>query len=902
MVLACLMVSSVCRAQIGRIYFDDFNGTGPLAGTAPDVRPGEETWLASTVFGADGSVSQSRGASGYTYQALLPFVPDDGKVYVLSMDMNPDSYTEDASNWFGLGFIDRDTIDGGQWWDHAVAWIMQRVNRNYNNDEMETFLGPGVAGSATHQSREAGFVTLGVILDTTQEQWTVSWMRNGQIIRGPVAYTANPTINYVGFTKVWMIGGAVDNFELKISDDTAPLPSRPQPADTADDVRLDATLSWEPGIGAVAHDVYLGTVLDDVDNASRDNPLGALVSLNQDPNTFDLSDIVDYGRTYYWRIDEIDAVGSVAKGRIWSFTVEPYSIPIVGVTATASSSEPGLGPELTVDGSGLTDDKHSTAAPAMWQSQVGAAGPVWIQYAFDRAYELDALKVWNYNGSLEFIVGFGLKDVTVEYSVDGVNWTVLGDFVFAQGPSAAGYAANTTVDFSGVTARYVRLVVNSSWGSVDRHGLSEVRFLYVPTYPRQPDPASGATGLGPDVVLSWRAGRAATSHGIYVSPDEAAVASGVALVDTVAENRYELSGLDLGTTYYWKIEEINEASASWVGEVWDFTTRESYAVEDFESYNDDEDAGTTVWQTWLDGVGTNHNGGQAGHNLPPYSEGTVVHSGRQSLPFYYSNSGSITRSEAVRTFATPQNWTRSGIRFLVVYFRGQAENTVGQMYVKINETQVIYAGVASDLTKAFWVPWIIDLSTVGANLASVRSLTLGIENSGSGMVYFDDIRLYRLAPALATAEVWFEAEAADSVRWPMQVYSDREDASGGQYIATFGTNSTGNPPDNGIASYPVKLAGGTYRIIGRVIAPTGNDDSFWVRLQGATTNTANHVSGWVQWGLDVGDDWHEVPVRSVDDDNATVLFTVEPGIYNLQIAFREDGALLDNWVITKELQ
>lgn len=168
--------------------------------------------------------------------------------------------------------------------------------------------------------------------------------------------------------------------------------------------------------------------------------------------------------------------------------------------------------------------------------------------------------------------------------------------------------------------------------------------------------------------------------------------------------------------------------------------------------------------------------------------------------------------------------------------------------------------------------------------------------------YFDDIAFYRSAPAVAQAEVWVEAEAADTIVAPMQIYSDREDASGGQYIATFGDNSSGDPPDNGVANYPMRLAGGTYRIIGRVIAPTGNDDSFWVRLQGATTNTTNHASGWIRWGLEDGADWHEVPVTSMDDEDATVLFTVEPGVYNLQIAFREDGALLDNWIITKQLE
>jgi hypothetical protein len=75
-----------------------------------------------------------------------------------------------------------------------------------------------------------------------------------------------------------------------------------------------------------------------------------------------------------------------------------------------------------------------------------------------------------------------------------------------------------------------------------------------------------------------------------------------------------------------------------------------------------------------------------------------------------------------------------------------------------------------------------------------------------------------------------------------------------------------------------------------------------VNLAGATTNTVNHVSGWVQWGLDLGDTWHNVPVRSMDDADQMVLFTVSAGYYNLQIAFREDGALLDAWMITKQLQ
>lgn len=136
--------------------------------------------------------------------------------------------------------------------------------------------------------------------------------------------------------------------------------------------------------------------------------------------------------------------------------LEGYPISGSLITATASSSQAGFGPEKTIDRSGPDgQDGHSTAAKDMWQSEGGAVEPVWIQYQLDKVYKLHEMQVWNYNGDLGYLVGFGLKQVTVQHSIDGTSWTVLGDFTFAQGTSAAGYAANTAVNFAGVAARYV---------------------------------------------------------------------------------------------------------------------------------------------------------------------------------------------------------------------------------------------------------------------------------------------------------------------------------------------------------------------------------------------------------------------------------------------------------------
>ena len=111
---------------------------------------------------------------------------------------------------------------------------------------------------------------------------------------------------------------------------------------------------------------------------------------------------------------------TVFKGDVWSFTVEPYAYPITKVTATASSSQAGMGPEKTVDGSGLNAlDQHSTEAKDMWLS--AGAQPNWIQYEFDKAYKLHELWVWNSNQLIEAFVGFGAKNVTIEYSLDGTH-------------------------------------------------------------------------------------------------------------------------------------------------------------------------------------------------------------------------------------------------------------------------------------------------------------------------------------------------------------------------------------------------------------------------------------------------------------------------------------------------
>jgi hypothetical protein len=88
-----------------------------------------------------------------------------------------------------------------------------------------------------------------------------------------------------------------------------------------------------------------------------------------------------------------------------------------------------------------------------------------------------------------------------------------------------------------------------------------------------------------------------------------------------------------------------------------------------------------------------------------------------------------------------------------LWFYGDTDNDANateQMYVKLNGVKVNYDGDMNDIQQASWQEWNIDLAEFGIDLTNVTEIAIGFgdENNttpgGSGVVYFDDIRLYRV--------------------------------------------------------------------------------------------------------------------------------------------------------------
>ncbi|MHC4331446.1 MAG: hypothetical protein ACYSWW_25360, partial [Planctomycetota bacterium] len=122
------------------------------------------------------------------------------------------------------------------------------------------------------------------------------------------------------------------------------------------------------------------------------------------------------------------------------------------------------------------------------------------------------------------------------------------------------------------------------------HALSDVEVLAAMEgsaggypYASAPDPADGALIEATWANVSWRAGDSAVTHDVYMGDNYDDVNDG--LGDTFQGNQAGTSivvgfpgfpfpdGLIPGMTYYWRVDEVNDANAAspWKGDVWSFS-------------------------------------------------------------------------------------------------------------------------------------------------------------------------------------------------------------------------------------------------------------------------------------------------------------------------------------------
>ena len=110
----------------------------------------------------------------------------------------------------------------------------------------------------------------------------------------------------------------------------------------------------------------------------------------------------------------------------------------------------------------------------------------------------------------------------------------------------------------------------AGFGDSDCVGLSEVQSSSPPG-PKaiRPKPFDGDTDVGVyGVALEWKPGLKAVTHRFYLGVTPA----DLKLLGTVENASVRLSGLARGTTYYWRIGEVQDDETMTPGRAWSFTT------------------------------------------------------------------------------------------------------------------------------------------------------------------------------------------------------------------------------------------------------------------------------------------------------------------------------------------
>jgi hypothetical protein len=526
------------------------------------------------------------------------------------------------------------------------------------------------------------------------------------------------------------------------------------PADGSQKIPIDGvTLSWIAGLNSVNQNVYFGTDADAVANATPENPMDAYMS-TQTGTSYSLPTLA-YGTTYYYRIESVN--GEIYSSDVFTFDTVKYAYPLDPdyITATASSTAGALDPNVSCNGAGLDpNDEHGTGFNSMWISNP-EDGAVWIQYDFEASVKLHEILIWNHNSEIEDIMGWGIKDASLEYTVDGQAWQTLTEVVLEQGTGMDQYAANNSIPVGDLTVKGVRINVLSNYSSIlpNMYGLSEVQFLVVPLLAADPVPTNGQTGVSLDPVLStlsWAEGRGAVSHALYVSTDMDAVLNETIAPITLMDATYEMPVLDVNTVYYWKVNETTGAEV-WTGNLWDFTTVATVLLDDMEAYGAEENV---IYATWIDGYETpDQNGALVGADPylgdgDPFTPGDgsydpeiiVIQSGRQSLPIWFDNSVAPT-SEVTRSLAGAEI-PDVGARKMILSYQFGTDSVGDELYVEINGVEAGSAAIPTTILP-LWSEISIDLAVAGIDDATqVTSVTIGIRGANAkGVVYVDDVSL-----------------------------------------------------------------------------------------------------------------------------------------------------------------
>ena len=484
--------------------------------------------------------------------------------------------------------------------------------------------------------------------------------------------------------------------------------SDPSPAD-GHGASIPLELKWTPGGDVLEHKVYFG---------SDPEALIYYSTKDVDEPSYTVRGL-DIGKTYYWRVDEIND-GVTYTGDVWSFTVTHRVVDVWFEAELADEvktpmgifpNDQGQDPVVEAGGQGIPSGgfyigttSSSSGNNSFWTldgATYSFTVPAGIYAIWARVSNVDDDSFW-------VSVPDGQYDVPVDAS-GWINWNGISPtspdwhWVRVHSDDAPGNAVvNITLTAGSHKMLWLHrenenfldciLITNNL--ELTSADLPDAVPELIYTQATKPNPMDGAIDVRNDIVLTWEPGAyidgLSPRHKFFFGDNFDDVNDGIGGIEQDVEY-YPAAGtldLELEKTYYWRVDEANNTSGWDKGTVWKFTVADYLVIDDFEFYNTDDNQ---IWFAWHDGLGAgmpgadpylpgNGTGSAVGDDTTAsYTEESIVHSGSQSMPYWYDNNKQdfANYSEASLTLSTQRDWTKQGVVELSLWFRGYPANVGG---------------------------------------------------------------------------------------------------------------------------------------------------------------------------------------------------------------------------------
>ena len=217
------------------------------------------------------------------------------------------------------------------------------------------------------------------------------------------------------------------------------------------------------------------------------------------------------------------------------------------------------------------------------------------------------------------------------------------------------------------------------------------RFTIPPNTAWKPSPPDNARLVSPEADLSWNAGKGGRMHTVYVGDtfDEVdSAAGGAPQIPTT----YALDTLELGKTYYWRVDEFDGATTL-KGDIWSFTTGDaSIGGIKGEYFNNLDLSGVPILTRVEPGIDYNWGGDAPGPGVdaPLYS---VRWTGVLNIPYTENYTFYLNVQSAVRLWVDDQliinNWMA---HHMAIEYQGRVDLEVGMVPIVVEISNVSGGG------------------------------------------------------------------------------------------------------------------------------------------------------------------------------------------------------------------